>query len=424
MEKRFQLRFLVGFHDHSDDPVAHRGNKPATSPIPLKHHVKHSLAYCVKLAESFLKQERVVNDLKQTPLYELHREQGAKMTGFAGYVMPLQYKKGIIHEHLHCRTQAGFFDISHMGQCRITGDQAVAELEGLTPGGIVDLEIGRQKYTVLTNSDGGVIDDIIVTRIADGVNIVVNAACKEKDFAYLRLHLPVGSDFQVCDDLALLALQGPMAAAIMQKLAPDAARLGFMQACSAQIDGLDCFISRSGYTGEDGFEISLHHLVAEQLARLLLAQPGVEPVGLGARDTLRLEAGLCLYGHELNENITPAEANLKWLLKKGHSDFPGADKVLKQIAEGSPRVRVGLLVNGKVPVREGVAISDADDNPVGYVTSGSFSPTLSRPVAMALIDPKFAETGNSLFATVRDKRIAVDVCRLPFVPHRYHRALT
>lgn len=365
-----------------------------------------------------------MNNLKQTPLYELHRELGAKLTDFAGYVMPLQYQKGIIHEHLHCRTQAGFFDISHMGQCRIIGDQAVAELEGLTPGGIVDLEIGRQKYTVLTNSDGGIIDDIIVTRIADGVSIVVNAGCKDKDFAYLRLHLAVGSDFQVCDDLALLALQGPMAAAIMEKLAPEAARLSFMQACSTQIDGLDCFISRSGYTGEDGFEISLHQSQAEQLARLLLAQPGVEPVGLGARDTLRLEAGLCLYGHELNESITPAEANLKWLFKKGHSTFPGADKVLKQITEGSPLIRVGLLVQGKIPVRDEAVISDADNNPVGYVTSGSFSPTLSKPVAMALVEPQFVEVGTHLFATVRDKRIAVDVCRLPFVPHRYHRSST
>lgn len=363
-----------------------------------------------------------MTDLKPTPLYDLHRELGAKMTGFADYAMPVHYKKGIIHEHLHCRAQAGFFDISHMGQCRILGEQAAAELEKLTPGCIVDLATGRQKYTVLTSSDGGVIDDIIVTRMADGLSIVVNAGCKDKDFAYLRFHLSAACKFQACDDLALLALQGPEAAAVMEKLAPDSARLCFMQACSAQIDGVDCFISRSGYTGEDGFEISLHHSEAEHIARLLLAEPAVEPIGLGARDTLRLEAGLCLYGHELSETITPAEAKLQWLFKKGHIAFPGADKILKQISEGPQRVRVGLMVEGKIPVREGAVISDADDNAVGYVTSGSFSPSLSRPVAMALIERQFAEIGTGLFATVRDKRIAVSVCRLPFVPHRYRKS--
>jgi len=359
--------------------------------------------------------------LQQTPLYDLHKERGAKMTAFAGYAMPVQYQSGIIHEHLHCRSKAGFFDISHMGQCRVLGDKASTELEKLTPGGIVDLALGQQKYTVFTNSNGGVIDDVIVTRIENGVSIVVNAGCKNKDFAYLRLHVAVDSQFIECTDLALLALQGPSAATIMNKWVPDISDLSFMQAYSTQIDGVACTISRSGYTGEDGFEISLHQSDAEHIARLLLAEPDVEPIGLGARDTLRLEAGLCLYGHELNENITPVEAKLQWTFKKGHGDFPGSEKIFQQLAQGPGNVRVGLMVDGKIPVREGAQIFDADGETVGYVTSGSYSPSLSQPIAMALIDPAFAQIGSGLFATVRDKRIAVTVVRLPFVPHRYYR---
>ena len=308
-----------------------------------------------------------------------------------------------------------------MGQCRVLGDKAAKELERLTPGGIVDLAFGQQKYTVLTNSNGGVIDDIIVTRIENGVSIVVNAGCKDKDFAYLRLHLAVDSEFIECTDLALLALQGPSAATILKKWVPDISDLPFMHACSAQIGGVDCTISRSGYTGEDGFEISLQQSDAEHIARLLLAEPDVEPIGLGARDTLRLEAGLCLYGHELNETITPVEAKLQWTFKKGHSDFPGSGKILQQLAQGPDNVRVGLMVDGKIPVREGAQIFDADGEVTGYVTSGSYSPSLSQPVAMALIDPAFAQIGSGLFVTVRDKRIAVTVVRLPFVPHRYFR---
>ena len=362
-----------------------------------------------------------MTDLKQTPLYDLHRELGAKMTAFAGYAMPVQYTKGIIHEHLHCRSQAGLFDISHMGQCRIVGQNAAEMLEKLTPGGIVDLAVGAQKYTVLTHAEGGVIDDIIVTRLDVGLSIIVNAGCKIKDFAYLNQQLSDDCVFEDCAELALLALQGPMAAAVMAKYCTAAADLSFMQTCQARIAGIDCTISRSGYTGEDGFEISLPQASAEQIARILLKEPSVEPIGLGARDTLRLEAGLCLYGHELNETITPIEARLQWLFKKGHLDFPGADKILKQLQQGSQRVRVGLLVNGKMPVREGCIISDADNTSVGIVTSGSFSPSLKQPIAMALIQPESARIGTELFATVRDTRIAVSVSRLPFVPHRYHR---
>lgn len=359
-------------------------------------------------------------ELKQTPLYDLHLEQGAKMTAFAGYQMPVQYGKGIIHEHLHCRSKAGFFDISHMGQCRMGGDQAAAELERLTPGGIVDLPVGAQKYTLLTNDAGGVIDDIIVTRLASGLGVIVNAGCKEKDFSYLQSRLSASCVFDEQADLALFALQGPGAAAVMAKYSTQAASLLFMQACATTIAGVECHISRSGYTGEDGFEISLPQTAAERIARLLLAEEGVEPIGLGARDTLRLEAGLCLYGHELNEIITPAEACLQWLFKKGHADFPGSVKILPQLKDGAEQVRAGLLVDGRIPVREGCVIYH-EDQPVGTVTSGSFSPSLNRPVAMALLDRQFAGNGTPLSVLVRNAPIVVTVCPLPFVPHRYLR---
>ncbi|WP_324615366.1 glycine cleavage system aminomethyltransferase GcvT [Methylomonas albis] len=362
----------------------------------------------------------MVTSSKQTPLYDLHRQLAAKMTTFAGYQMPVQYKNGIIHEHLHCRSQAGFFDISHMGQCRVIGEGAAEALEKLTPGGIVDLKLGAQKYTVLTHAEGGVIDDIIVTRIASGLAIIVNAGCKDKDFAYLRSRLPADCGFEELSELALLALQGPSAASVMTKFSAEAAGLTFMQACAAEIAGVACTISRSGYTGEDGFEISLPQAAAERIAGLLLAEAGVEPIGLGARDTLRLEAGLCLYGHELNETITPIEARLQWLFKKGHSDFPGAEKILAQWQNGPERVRVGLLVEGRIPVRDGCRIYH-QDQAVGTVTSGSFSPSLNRPVAMALLDGRFAANGTVLTALVRNSPILVTVTSLPFVPHRYLR---
>lgn len=359
--------------------------------------------------------------LQQTPLYDLHKQLGAKMTAFAGYAMPLQYEKGIIHEHLHCRAQAGLFDISHMGQGRILGEQAAAALERLTPGGIVGLPVGAQKYTVLTNAEGGVIDDIIVTRSEAGLSLIVNAACKDKDFAHLRRHLPPDCEFETCNDLALLALQGPLAVKVMAKFSAEAIDLRFMQACASDIAGVACLISRSGYTGEDGFEISLPQAEAERIARLLLAEEGVEPIGLGARDTLRLEAGLCLYGHELSETITPIEAGLRWLFKKGHSDFPGAATLAAQLIQGAERVRVGLAVEGKIPVREGAVICAADGFALGRVSSGGFSPSLGRPVAMAFVARDSARPGTRLYANVRDQRIAVQVCALPFVPQHYRR---
>jgi aminomethyltransferase len=359
--------------------------------------------------------------LKQTPLYDLHLKLGAKMVPFAGYQMPLHYSRGIIHEHLHCRSHAGFFDISHMGQCLILGDSAASELERLTPSDINGLKSGAQKYTVLTNDDGGIIDDIIITRIDSGIMIIANAACKDKDFTYLKSHLSERCDFKELPDHALFALQGPAAATVMQQYSAEAAGLSFMQACETEIDGILCTISRSGYTGEDGFEISVTNQYAEQLAGLLLAEDDVEVVGLGARDTLRLEAGLCLYGHELCEAITPVEAGLQWILKKGHNQFPGADKILSQLQHGPEKIRAGLVVESKIPVRDGAVIIDKEDKVIGHVTSGGFSPSLGKPVAMALLGRTSVSLDNTFYAMVRDRKIAVTVIKLPFIPHRYHR---
>ena len=362
-----------------------------------------------------------MTSLKQTPLYPLHLQYAAKMTSFAGYQMPVHYAHGIIHEHLHCRTHTGFFDISHMGQAVILGSQAAEQLEKLTLGGIRDLKVGQQKYTVLTNQDGGVIDDIIVTRLASGLGLVVNAGCKEKDFAYLRKHLSGDCLLNELTGSALFALQGPGAAAIMAKHSPQAAELPFMHACVATLNNIGCTISRSGYCGEDGFEISLPKDDAKLLAGYFLNEAGVEPIGLGARDTLRLEAGLCLYGHELDETITPIEAGLQWVFKRGHSHFPGADKILEQYQNGCEFRRVGLLVEGKIPVRDGSQIYSTDQRAIGYVTSGSYSPVLRRPIAMARIKTEVAQIGREFTARVRESSIPVQVCRLPFIPHRYYR---
>lgn len=367
--------------------------------------------------------------LKKTPLYNLHLELGARMVPFADYLMPVQYPKGTLHEHLHCREQTGFFDISHMGQCLILGEDAVGGLEQLAPGNFSGLKSGWQKYTVLTNANGGVIDDIVVTRIDTGLMIIVNAACKDKDFKYLYNHLSGRCCFNELSGQALFALQGPAAASVMARLSPPAAELLFMQARGTYIDGIKCNISRSGYTGEDGFEISVAKHSAEQLARIILAEKEVEPIGLAARDTLRLEAGLCLYGHEINETITPIEAGLQWLFKKSYSQasgpidapFPGADKIIPQLQNGPKRIRVGLLVDGKIPVRDGNVILDSTDNAIGYVTSGGYSPSLGLPIAMALIDTKAAEPGNELYSIVRNRRVTATVTALPFVPHRYRR---
>jgi aminomethyltransferase len=356
--------------------------------------------------------------LKTLPLNALHLELGAKMAPFAGYAMPLHYGGGIIREHLHCRSAAGFFDISHMGQFIADGDEAAGALERLTPSDITGLRPGFQKYTVLTLDNGGVLDDIIAGRTESGLSIIVNAACKDKDFDHLRPHLP---GLKNLHDRALFALQGPEAEAVIGKFSSVAAGLKFMQFCETVLDGIECSISRSGYTGEDGFEISVVVRDAERLARLLLAQDSVAPVGLGARDTLRLEAGLCLYGHELNEMITPVEAGLSWIIKKGHDRFPGAEKILSQLQNGPGFTRAGLVVEGKAPIREGAPLFDEQGRSAGRITSGSFAPSLGRPVALARIEKTHAAVGTPLFAEVRERQVALAVARLPFIPHRYHR---
>ena len=336
--------------------------------------------------------------------------------------MPMRYSNGTLHEHLHCRSRAGFFDISHMGQCLVLGDEAVHELGQLIPSDIAGLKPGRQKYTVLTNSDGGIMDDIVITRIDSGLMIIVNAVCKDKVFKYLYEHLSGQCCFNELTVQALFALQGPTAVEIMRKFSEQAAELSFMQACGTYIGGIKCNVSRNGYTGEDGFEILVSNHTAEQLARLLLAEEGVEPMGLAARDTLRMEAGLCLYGHEIDESITPVEAGLQWLIKKNHNHFPGADKILAQLQYGSEKIRAGLLVKGKTPLREGCEICNGEGVAVGYVTSGSFSPCLGKSIAMALLSRNASNKGSTLYAKVRDRRVAVTVTSLPFVAHRHYKS--
>ena len=354
---------------------------------------------------------------RKTPLYTLHHEYGAKMVAFAGYEMPMQYQNGIIHEHLHTRSQAGLFDISHMGQIRISGDQAAAELDKLTPSDITGIKPGRQKYTVFTNTEGGIIDDLMVTNFGSSLLLIVNAACKDKDLAWLQASCSDQVTIENLSSHSLLALQGPMSVKIMQEIAPEAAKFSFLQARQITIGSINCSVSRSGYTGEDGFEISVGNEQAEQLARLLLEFNEVELIGLGARDTLRLEAGLCLYGHELDETITPKEAGLGWIIKPGHQNYPGAEKMNQSLT----RQRMGFRASGKVPIRAGTALIDLEGNSVGIITSGSYGPTIGSPIAMGYINSENAQIGNNLYAIVRDKQIPVTVARLPFVPHHYHR---
>ncbi len=358
--------------------------------------------------------------LKKTPLYNLHLKLGAKMVTFAGYEMPLQYSAGIIQEHKHCREQVGFFDISHMGQCLITGQSVAEELEKLTPSNITGLNIGQQRYTVLTNHHGGIIDDVIITRTESGFLVIVNAACKEKDFAHIQQHLSDHCNLQVLQDQALFALQGPKTEKLMAQLSEQASNLSFMQACTSRIANMECFISRCGYTGEDGFEISIAHNSAEALAEQLLAFDEVAPVGLGARDTLRLEAGLSLYGHELTETISPVEAGLKWTFRKNATNFLGADIIKAQLGAGVSRKRVGLIIDGKLPIRKDCELFDSQNNSIGFATSGSFSPGLGKPIALALIDSHYKE--STIFANVRNHSITANITPLPFIPHRYQRS--
>jgi aminomethyltransferase len=362
--------------------------------------------------------------LLRTPLYDLHVAHGARMIPFAGYEMPVQYKTGIIAEHLHTRAQAGLFDVSHMGQLRLTGAAAPGALETLVPGDIEGLAPDRMRYTLLLNEDGGIIDDLIVTRAGDALALVVNAACKLTDIAHLRTRLEHLVDVEVFADRALLALQGPLAASVLARFVPGIDRLPFMSAAEAAIRGVACGITRSGYTGEDGFEISLDPGHAVGVAELLLAQPEILPVGLGARDTLRLEAGLCLYGHDIDETTTPVEAGLTWTIgkrRRAEGGFPGAAPILAQLESGPARRRVGIRPGGRAPAREGSVVVDEAGSAVGAVTSGGFGPSLNAPVAMGYVAAAHAEIGTPLSVVVRDVPRPAVVSPLPFVPTRYYR---
>lgn len=364
----------------------------------------------------------------KTPLDSLHRELGARMVPFAGYEMPVQYPAGILKEHLHTRAGAGLFDVSHMGQVRIRGAGVGEALETLVPVDVLDLGQNAQTYALFTNDKGGVLDDLIITRWGEEeLFLVVNAACKEQDIAHLRAHLK-GLEIEVMEDQALLALQGPAARGVMAQLAPAAAELTFMNGLATSVEGTEVYITCSGYTGEDGFEISMPSAIAEQVARNLLAAEAVEAIGLGARDSLRLEAGLCLYGHELDADTTPVTAGLMWSISKARrSDgaraggFPGAEEIFRQQTDGVTRRRVGLQVEGKRPVRDGQSVVDADGNEVGVITSACFGASLGAPVAMAYVDSEHRDLGTSLSVDVRGKLLPVTVVRMPFVAQNYYR---
>ncbi|MGV1721165.1 glycine cleavage system aminomethyltransferase GcvT [Vibrio furnissii] len=374
-------------------------------------------------------QEHATQELLITPLHALHVEVGAKMVPFAGYDMPVQYALGVKKEHLHTREAAGLFDVSHMGQLRLHGEGAAAALETLVPVDVVDLAEGKQRYAFFTNEQGGILDDLMVANLGDHLFVVVNAACKDQDINHLQAHLPSGVELEIIDDRALLALQGPKAAEVLARLQPAVADMLFMDIQQVQIDGIDCIVSRSGYTGEDGYEISVPADQAEALARTLTAFEEVEWIGLGARDSLRLECGLCLYGHDLDETTTPVEASLLWAIQPvrrtggaREGGFPGADIILSQIAtKDVSRKRVGLVGQTKAPVREGSELFDADGAKIGLVTSGTAGPTAGIPVSMAYVRADLAAIGTEVFAEVRGKMLPMLVEKMPFVPQRYYR---
>jgi len=369
------------------------------------------------------------NSLLVTPLHSLHLEMNAKMVPFAGYEMPVQYPLGVKKEHLHCRQQAGLFDVSHMGQLRLTGEGAAAYLESLVPVDIIDLPAGKQRYAFFTNEQGGILDDLMVANMGDSLFIVVNAACKNQDTAHLKKYLPKTLTLEILEDRALLALQGPKAAQILSQLAPSVCNMTFMDIQSIQLLDETCYVSRSGYTGEDGYEISVPADAADKLARALLAFEEVEWIGLGARDSLRLECGLCLYGHDLDETTTPVEASLLWAISKSRrkdgtrpGGFPGSDIILKQISTKEvTRKRTGLVGLSRAPIREGSVLFDANDNQIGIVTSGTFGPSISTPVAMAYLMPNFTALETEVFAEVRGKKLPMKVTKMPFVAQSYFR---
>ncbi len=372
--------------------------------------------------------------LKRTPLYDLHHELGARMVPFAGWEMPVQYPAGVLAEHRQAREAAALFDVSHMGQLTLSApggwEEVAAALEALMPQALLALADGRQRYGFFTNDAGGIEDDLMVARYGETAFLVVNAARAEADLALLRAGLPASVTITPHPERALLALQGPKAEAVLGAFAPEVAQMRFMDVIETGCNGAPCRISRSGYTGEDGFEISVPAEAADELARALLAMDDVAPAGLGARDTLRLEAGLCLYGHDIDATTSPVEADLAWAIQKARrrggareGGFPGAARILEELERGPARRRVGLRPEGRAPMREGTALFDAEDaaEPVGRITSGSFGPSVGAPVAMGYVPTALAEPGRRLWGELRGRRQPVSVAALPFVPHRYRR---
>lgn len=362
--------------------------------------------------------------LKKTALYELHFECGGKMVPFAGYEMPVQFPAGILGEHNHTRAASSLFDVSHMGQVALRGDNPAAALEALVPADISGLAPGRTRYTQFTNDAGGILDDLMVTNVGDYLFLVINAACKEADIAHLKSALSAGIEVEELADRSLIALQGPSAPVVLSKHAPGAENMPFMTALPFDIDGSPVAVTRSGYTGEDGYEISIPSKDAIRVTELLMAETDVQPAGLGARDSLRLEAGLCLYGHDIDETTTPVEAALTWSIGKRRREeggFPGADIIQRQIAYGVARKRVGILPDGRAPAREGTDITDADGNSIGIVTSGGFGPSHGGPVAMGYVWTSHTAKDTPVQLVVRGKPRPARVAAMPFVPHRYFR---
>jgi aminomethyltransferase len=376
------------------------------------------------LIENALPDDPTPKKLRTVPLDAWHRALGARMVEFAGYAMPVQYQ-GVLAEHLHCRAQATLFDVSHMGQATLTGAPAAAALERLVPGDLLGLKPGRQRYTLLTNEVGGILDDLMVANPGgEKLFLVVNASRKEIDFTHIAANLPSGVQLHEHDDRALLALQGPAAAAVISHISAEASQIPFMGMAAVTLAGIPCLVARSGYTGEDGFEISLPAESAQALAQRILDEPEVIPAGLGARDSLRLEAGLCLYGNDIDELTSPIEADLAWVIgrrRRNAWDFPGAAVIRDQLEHGAPRRRVGIRPDGRAPARALTEIVAGDGTEAGTVTSGGFSPTLSAPIAMGYVRKDLTADGTALHLMVRGKPLPARVVPLPFVPHRYAR---
>ena len=392
------------------------------------------MALAMELALPFFRSSLMIttsDNLLKTPLDALHVSLGARMVPFAGYSMPVQYPAGLMAEHHHTRTAAGLFDVSHMGQLRLVGADAAAAFETLMPVDVIDLAVGKQRYGLLLNDDGGIIDDLMFFNRGSDIFVIVNGACKVGDIAHIQAKIGSRCEVVPMPERALLALQGPQAVIALERLVSGVSKLVFMTGGSFPWNGGELFITRSGYTGEDGFEISVHESQAEALAKALLAEPEVKPIGLGARNSLRLEAGLCLYGNDIDGSTTPVEAGLNWAMQKVRradgaraGGFPGAEKILAQLAGGAGAItkkRVGLMALERIPVREHTELQDLYGQRIGEVTSGLLGPTIDKPVAMGYVKPEFATLGIKLNAIVRGKPVPMEVVSMPFVPNRYFR---